>query len=128
VIDWAMRVETAGDHDAVARIIRAVIDTQNEQAIGYALLGADELAQTFMVSTRLKALSRQVDALPIPQAELCCWWADGNPTAERGTLERQQPRLRKMQTVTAGHFDILQVDECLEAVVAMLDPEVVKEF
>jgi hypothetical protein len=112
----------------VARIIRAVIDSQSDQASGYALLGADELAQTFMVSTRLKALSRQVETLPIPQAGLHCWWADGNPTAERATLERQQPRLRRVQTVTAGHFDILQQDECLDAVVALLGREVVPQI
>ena len=112
----------------MARIIRAVIDSESDQASGYALLGADELARTFMVSTRLKALSRQVEALPIPQAELHCWWADGNPTAERATLERQQPRLRKVQTVTAGHFDILQQDECLDAVLAALGREVVPQL
>jgi len=127
VIARALNTEAAGDHDAVARIIRAVIDSQSDQANGYALLGADELAQTFMVSTRLKALSRQVDTLPIPQAGLHCWWADGNPTAERATLERQQPRLRQVQTVKAGHFDILQQDECLDAVVALLGREVVPQ-
>ncbi|WPN28492.1 amino acid adenylation domain-containing protein [Pseudomonas sp. P5_109] len=128
VIARALSSESTGDFDAVARIIRAVIDSQSDQASGYALLGADELAQTFMVSTRLKALSRQVETLPIPQAGLHCWWADGNPTAERATLERQQPRLRKVQTVTAGHFDILQMDECLDAVVTALAREVVAEF
>jgi len=127
VIAQALNAESAGDHDAVARIIRAVIDSESDQASGYALLGADELAQTFMVSTRLKALSRQVETLPIPQAELHCWWADGNPTAERATLERQQPRLRKVQRVTAGHFDILQQDECLDTVVAALSREVVPQ-
>ncbi|MDZ4326814.1 MAG: AMP-binding protein, partial [Pseudomonas sp.] len=127
VVARALSVETAGNQDAVARIIRTVIDTEGEQASGYALLGADELAQTFMVSTRLKALSRQVESLPLPHAELCCWWADGNPTAERATLERQQPRLRKVQTVTASHFDILQREECLSAVVAVLDREVVSQ-
>jgi amino acid adenylation domain-containing protein len=127
VVARALSVETAGDQDAVARIIRTVIDTEGEQASGYALLGADELAQTFMVSARLKALSRQVESLPLPHAELCCWWADGNPTAEQATLERQQPRLRKVQTVTASHFDILQREECLSAVVAVLDREVVSQ-
>ena len=127
VVAEALSVETTGDQDAVARIIRTVIDTEGEQASGYALLGADELAQTFMVSTRLKALSRQVGTLPLPHAELCCWWADGNPTAERATLERQQPRLRKVQTVTASHFDILQQDECLGAVVTALGREVVAQ-
>jgi thioesterase domain-containing protein/aryl carrier-like protein len=128
VIGRALSSESAGDFGAVARIIRAVIDSQSDQASGYALLGADELAHTFMVSTRLKALSRQVETLPIPQAGLHCWWADGNPTAERATLERQQPRLRKVQAVTAGHFDILQRDECLSAVVASLVQEMVPEF
>jgi hypothetical protein len=128
VIGRALSSESAGDFDAVARIIRAVIDGQSDQASGYALLGADELAHTFMVSTRLKALSRQVETLPIPQAGLHCWWADGNPTAERATLERHQPRLRKVQVVTAGHFDILQRDECLDAVVAALGLEMVPEF
>ena len=127
VVAEALNVETTGDQDAVARIIRTVIDTEGEQASGYALLGADELAQTFMVSTRLKALSRQVETLPLPHAELCCWWADGNPTAERATLERQQPRLRKVQTVSASHFDILQRDECLSAVVTALGREVVAQ-
>jgi hypothetical protein len=127
VIARALSAETGGDQDAVARIIRTVIDSEGEQASGYGLLGAEELAQTFMVSTRLKALSRQVAALPIPHAELCCWWADGNPTAERATLERQQPRLRKVQTVRASHFDILQQDECLSAVVAALGREVVTQ-
>ncbi|PTR20184.1 amino acid adenylation domain-containing protein [Pseudomonas sp. GV085] len=128
VIARVLSSESTGDHDAVARIIRAVIESQSDQASGYALLGADELAQTFMVSTRLKALSRQVETLPIAQAELHCWWADGNPTAERATLERQQPRLRKVQTVTAGHFDILQQDECLDAVLAALGREVVPQL
>lgn len=127
VVAQALSVETSGDQDAIARIIRTVIDTEGEQASGYALLGADELAQTFMVSTRLKALSRQVETLPLPHAELCCWWADGNPTAERATLERQQPRLRKVQTVSASHFDILQRDECLSAVVTALGREVVAQ-
>jgi len=127
VIAQALSVETSGDQDAVARIIRTVIDTEGEQASGYALLGADELAQTFMVSTRLKALSRQVETLPLPHAELYCWWADGNPTAERATLERQQPRLRKVQTVAACHFDILQREECLSAVVTALGREVVAQ-
>ncbi|VVN48129.1 D-alanine--poly(phosphoribitol) ligase subunit 1 [Pseudomonas fluorescens] len=127
VIARVLSTESTGDHEAVARIIRAVIDSESDQASGYALLGADELAQTFMVSTRMKALSRQVETLPIPQAELHCWWADGNPTAERATLERQRPRLRKVQTVTAGHFDILQQEECLDAVVAVLGREVVPQ-
>ncbi|OOQ43881.1 non-ribosomal peptide synthetase [Pseudomonas fluorescens] len=127
VIARVLSTESTGDHEAVARIIRAVIDSESDQASGYALLGADELAQTFMVSTRMKALSRQVETLPIPQAELHCWWADGNPTAERATLERQQPRLSKVQTVTAGHFDILQQEECLDAVVAALGREVVAQ-
>jgi amino acid adenylation domain-containing protein len=127
VVAQALSVETSGDQHAIARIIRTVIDTEGEQASGYALLGADELAQTFMVSTRLKALSRQVETLPLPHAELCCWWADGNPTAERATLERQQPRLRKVQTVSASHFDILQRDECLSAVVTALGREVVAQ-
>ncbi|KAB0494812.1 amino acid adenylation domain-containing protein [Pseudomonas vancouverensis] len=128
VVTRALSVEAMGDHEGVTRVVRAVIATQSDQASGYALLGADELAQTFMVSTRLKALSRQVDSLPIPQGALSCWWAEGNPTAERATLERQQPRLREVQRVSAGHFDILHKAECLDAVVAALTEEEVPQM
>ncbi len=72
----------------MARIIRAVIDSESDQASGYALLGADELAQTFMVSTRLKALSRQVETLPITQSRTALlvgrWQSDGR-TRDPGT-------------------------------------------
>ncbi|MEG1039167.1 MAG: amino acid adenylation domain-containing protein [Pseudomonas sp.] len=109
----------------VAELIAGVIQRQPEQAGGYALLGAEELAHTFIVSERLKQLSRELAALPQVRAPLRCWWASGNPTAERAALEAQQTHIVRTQVVQASHYDILHQADCLEGLLVSLETEVV---
>ncbi|WP_317847587.1 non-ribosomal peptide synthetase [Pseudomonas sp. HTZ2] len=106
----------------VGGLIAEVIQRQPQQGAGYALLGADELAHTFMVSQRLKQLSRELPMLPVVKAELRCWWASANPTGERAALEAQQPRIAHTEVVRASHYDILHSPGCLDGVLATLEP------
>ncbi|TDF82583.1 non-ribosomal peptide synthetase [Pseudomonas sp. H9] len=111
----------------VAGLIAGVIQRQPDQAGGYALLGAEELAHTFIVSERLKQLSREVPVLPVVRAPLRCWWASGNPTGERAALEAQQPRIIRTQLVQASHYDILHHADCLQGLLSSLEAEAVTE-
>ncbi|WP_194791292.1 amino acid adenylation domain-containing protein [Pseudomonas sp. UFMG81] len=109
----------------VAGLIDGVIQALPEQADGLALLGADELAHTFIVSQRLKQLSRELPVLPVPKAALRCWWASGNVTGERAALLAQQPRVVASEVVQASHYDILHRVECLDGLIATLQGEMV---
>ncbi|WP_323114777.1 non-ribosomal peptide synthetase [Pseudomonas guariconensis] len=107
--------------EQVGGLIAGVIARQPQQGAGYALLGADELAHTFIVSQRLKQLSRELPALPVVKAGLHCWWASANPTGERAALEAQQPRIAQTEVVRASHYDILHSTDCLEGLLATLE-------
>jgi len=111
----------------VPELIAEVIQRQPDQGTGYALLGADELAHTFLVSQRLKQLSRELPALPVVKAGLRCWWASGNPTGERAALEAQQPRIIQAEVVRAGHYDILHSADCLDGLSMALEAAVASE-
>lgn len=117
VLDGRRAIEA----EQVGELIAGVIARQPQQGAGYALLGADELAHTFIVSQRLKQLSRELPALPVVKAELHCWWASANPTGERAALEAQQPRIAQTEVVRASHYDILHSADCLEGLLATLE-------
>ncbi|XBT42743.1 amino acid adenylation domain-containing protein [Pseudomonas viridiflava] len=74
----------------------------------YADIDSAELAHTFVVAMRLKALSANLTSLPRTRALATCWWAgrDGDPA---WTFETEGNH-----TVEAGHYDILRQPEVIE--------------
>ncbi|WP_296232327.1 amino acid adenylation domain-containing protein, partial [Pseudomonas sp. UBA4617] len=101
------------DSDGLAQIIDAVRTTQAGQS-AYAEIGSAELAHTFVVAMKLKALSQQMAALPVTVAEAVCWWAGTGNFAERLAGPARHV------AVDAGHYDILRHPEVLDGLTALL--------
>ncbi|MDM3885477.1 amino acid adenylation domain-containing protein [Pseudomonas sp. BCRC 81390] len=101
------------DSDGLAQIIDAVRATQAGQS-AYAEIGSAELAHTFVVAMKLKALSQQMAALPVTVAEAACWWAGS------GNFDQRIAGPARHASVDAGHYDILRHPEVLDGLVALL--------
>nr|WP_225778800.1 non-ribosomal peptide synthetase [Pseudomonas sp. Marseille-Q3773] len=101
------------DSDGLAQIIDAVRATQAGQS-AYAEIGSAELAHTFVVAMKLKALSQQMAALPVTVAEAACWWAGS------GNFDERIAGPARHASVDAGHYDILRHPEVLDGMVALL--------
>nr|WP_178075078.1 non-ribosomal peptide synthase/polyketide synthase [Pseudomonas sp. 1239] len=82
---------------------------------GYAQLSSAELAHTFGVGMRLKALSGQLQQLPGTLAQPCCWWA-GEAARVAGSAEDI--------VIAAGHYDLLGHPDLLEGLAARLTADV----
>ncbi|MEG0246359.1 MAG: thioesterase domain-containing protein, partial [Pseudomonas sp.] len=81
----------------------------------YAEIDSAELAHTFVVAMRLKALSQQLAGLAQTKAVAHCWWA-GNAAGEvLGDAVHCQ--------VDAGHYDILKASEVIEGLAVQLIQE-----
>ena len=86
-------------------------------ASAFASVESAELAHTFAVAMRLKALSERWPALPATRAAALCWWAGdhGQRFAVHGSGENH--------AVAAGHYDILKHREVIEGLAARLVAE-----
>ncbi|MNC17354.1 hypothetical protein D3C75_652300 [compost metagenome] len=86
-------------------------------ASAFASVESAELAHTFAVAMRLKALSERLPALPATRAAALCWWAGdhGQRFAVHGSGENQ--------AVAAGHYDILKHRDVIEGLAARLVAE-----
>ena len=80
-----------------------------------AQLSSAELAHTFGVGMRLKALSQQLERLPGTRVQPCCWWA-GEVAHVAGSAEDI--------AVAAGHYDLLKHSDLLEGLAARLSADV----
>ncbi|AZE54867.1 Non-ribosomal peptide synthetase [Pseudomonas synxantha] len=69
----------------------------------YAGISAEELAHTFQVAMKLKALSQRLQGLPPTRAQADCWWASATPGQPASNL----PGARSNEQIQAGHYDIL---------------------
>ncbi|AZE60746.1 non-ribosomal peptide synthase/polyketide synthase [Pseudomonas synxantha] len=69
----------------------------------YAGISAEELAHTFQVAMKLKALSQRLQGLPPTRAQADCWWASATPGQPASNL----PNARSNEQIQAGHYDIL---------------------
>jgi non-ribosomal peptide synthase domain TIGR01720/amino acid adenylation domain len=77
----------------------------------YADIDSSELAHTFEVAMRLKALSLNISSLPRLKARATCWWAGHVTPAWNITV-------RTSQSVAAGHYDILKHADVIEGLAA----------
>jgi len=85
------------------------------KAPGYAAMGADELAQVFVVARRLKMLSMQAGKLGALNADPVCWWASDREPSHRAALGQQiAPAGIHSIEIDAGHFDIVRTDLLLQ--------------
>ncbi|MDE4537196.1 non-ribosomal peptide synthase/polyketide synthase [Pseudomonas sp. ITEM 17296] len=106
----------SADSDVVH--LQGVIDqVRSAQALqsAYAEIDSAELAHTFVVAMRLKALSQQLAGLPQTKAMAHCWWAGNTAGAVLGDAVHCQ--------VDAGHYDILKASEVIEGLAVQLIQE-----
>jgi thioesterase domain-containing protein len=96
-------------------------EESEQQTEGYAAMGVEELAHTFAVARRLKALSQQSSALTALQCRPACWWAAGRSTSDRQALAFQvdQDKLPSVE-VHADHFAIVRDEMLLRGVESAL--------
>ncbi|WP_431357564.1 amino acid adenylation domain-containing protein, partial [Pseudomonas putida] len=80
----------------------------------YADISSGELAHTFVVAMRLKALSSQISGLPSTSAQASCWWA-GDTVSPYWTR-----RSTVNVAINAGHYDILKHPEVIDGLVTMV--------
>nr|WP_085622981.1 MULTISPECIES: non-ribosomal peptide synthetase [unclassified Pseudomonas] len=92
---------------ALQEIVEQVRAAQAGQSL-YADIDSAELAHTFDVAMRLKALSRKLSSLPRTKALATCWWA-GRVADPAWTFATQANH-----AVEAGHYDILRQPEVIE--------------
>ncbi|WP_338744881.1 amino acid adenylation domain-containing protein [Pseudomonas putida] len=104
------------DSAGLERVIEAVRVAQPKLS-AYAEIGSAELAHTFVVAMRLKALSQQMPALPGTAADASCWWAGA------GGFEGRIAGNARHIGVDAGHYDILKHREVLDGLSAMVAVE-----
>ncbi|AJG12081.1 non-ribosomal peptide synthetase [Pseudomonas plecoglossicida] len=106
-------VPVGSTQDALERVIETARAAQVAQS-AYAEIGNADLAQTFVVAMKLKALSRQLRQLPSTEAAASCWWAGEG--AHVGGISGSCQDI----AVDAGHYDILEQVDVLEGVIARL--------
>ncbi|WDY56393.1 non-ribosomal peptide synthase/polyketide synthase [Pseudomonas sp. PSKL.D1] len=68
----------------------------------------DDLAHTFVVAMRLKALGEQQQALPALQAPTLCWWNADAERPSRAAFEQALGNVQASHRVAATHFQMLQ--------------------
>jgi thioesterase domain-containing protein len=92
---------------ALQGVIEHIRMTQSEHSL-YADIDSAELAHTFAVAMRLKALSLKLNRLPQTKALATCWWAgrDGDPAWTFAT--------EASHAVEAGHYQMLKQPEVIE--------------
>jgi len=81
----------------------------------YADISSAELAHTFTVAMKLKALSARLAGLPETIASAQCWWAG------TGAFTARVPGSRQDLGVEAGHYDILKHPDVLEGLVTRVE-------
>jgi thioesterase domain-containing protein len=74
----------------------------------------DDLAHTFVVAMRLKALGEQLQALPAVQAPTLCWWNAEAQRPPRAAFEQALGNVQASYPVAATHFLMLQHPTLIE--------------
>ncbi|WP_434547967.1 amino acid adenylation domain-containing protein, partial [Pseudomonas qingdaonensis] len=94
----------------------AQVQAQVISASAFASIGAEELAHTFRVAMKLKALSEAIEGLPATQVPAQCWWA----RAGAGQTQLRLVQAQLNEPVAAGHYDMLKHPELLRRVLEQL--------
>ncbi|HVW65756.1 MAG TPA: amino acid adenylation domain-containing protein, partial [Nitrosospira sp.] len=93
-----------------------------QQVEGYAAMGVEELAHTFTVARRLKALSQQSSALTAVRCRPVSWWVAGRPVPDRQALASQLDQDELPSTeIDADHFAIVRDEMLLREVESALE-------
>jgi amino acid adenylation domain-containing protein len=82
----------------------------------YTGIASDELAHTFCVAMKLKALSRQITALPETRAAAHCWWAAGATAAVHPQVTGARSHIR----LPIGHYQMLNHSTVLNGLLQLL--------
>uniref|UniRef100_UPI0035A65647 non-ribosomal peptide synthetase n=1 Tax=Pseudomonas putida TaxID=303 RepID=UPI0035A65647 len=106
-------VPVDSDEANLAQVIETVRGQGDVQST-YASIDSAELAHTFRVAMQLKALSRQLAALPATRISASCWWAGDqvDPTLIQGSRENR--------VFDVDHYSILKHTEVVEQLAAKL--------
>jgi amino acid adenylation domain-containing protein len=132
VIAGDSSVETASEESgpAIVGLLERLLQTETmrqhekgeQQTEGYAGMRIDELAHTFTVARRLKALSLQSPALNALQGKATCWWAARRPVSELYVLAAQiEQQTMGCIEVEADHFSIVRDELLLQGIKAALE-------
>jgi len=115
-----------GDQQALQQLIEGLQQQRGDD--GYAGFAADELAHTFAVAMRLKALSEQFTRMPAVDCDASCWWAGGQDAAlQRGYEQCFGAGTCAEQVEGVSHYEIIKADRVLAGLQARLaDSESVK--
>ncbi|MNE04390.1 Dimodular nonribosomal peptide synthase [compost metagenome] len=115
-----------GDQQALQQLIEGLQQQRGDD--GYASFAADELAHTFAVAMRLKALSEQFTRMPAVDCDAICWWAGGQDAAlQHGYEQCFGAGTCAEQVEGVSHYEIIKADTVLAGLQARLtDSESVK--
>ncbi|SOD42119.1 non-ribosomal peptide synthetase [Nitrosovibrio sp. Nv4] len=110
------------EHLISAEQMRKREQTRGARTPGYADMGAEQLAQIFIVTRRLKALAWQAEALNPLQVQPVCWWAAERTSSDRLALASQidQDKLQSIE-VDTDHFAIVRHNALLLGVESALE-------
>ena len=80
-------------------------------------ISVEELAHTFMVAMKLKALSLGLTALPQTRAAASCWWA-----CDASTPDFANPVAGSVldERIVAGHYQMLNNSQLLHSLLQQL--------
>ncbi|MHB2052591.1 amino acid adenylation domain-containing protein [Pseudomonas sp. VEM90] len=109
------------DFNGLFQMLLDTLPATQIQASRYLGMGAEELANLFVVARRLVRLSRQLPACHPVEAPVHAWWTPGRQ-ADGELLARQlgQPGLAA-DTIACGHFQIPRDERWLQALAQALD-------
>ncbi|MFJ3484103.1 amino acid adenylation domain-containing protein [Pseudomonas sp. NPDC090202] len=101
-----------------AALEKLIDEVRGEFAQGsvFAQIGSEELAHTFRVAMRLKALSLQLESLPLTRQTPHCWWARESAGDEANSLASAQLNVQ----IAAGHYDMLKHPALLHGLIQAL--------
>ncbi|KAA8703861.1 non-ribosomal peptide synthetase [Pseudomonas proteolytica] len=102
----------------IARLEQLIASVQSNVAgdSAYSSISTEELAHTFIVAMKLKALSEQLQVLPDTGCRPHCWWAS---TPQAGFIS-PVPGALSDELITAGHYDILKNPDWLHDLLQQL--------
>ena len=102
----------------IARLEQLIASVQSNVAgdSAYSSISTEELAHTFIVAMKLKALSAQLQILPDTSCRPHCWWAS-TPQAD---FISPVPGALSDELIAAGHYDILKNPDWLHDLLQQL--------
>jgi amino acid adenylation domain-containing protein/non-ribosomal peptide synthase protein (TIGR01720 family) len=111
------------DVDRLAQLFSELVARRDPRApdSAYLRMGGEELASTFIVAQRLKALSSRSGPLPPLRAQAHVWWREGRLAPDRRALAAQLGGLAPTcRDIPSDHFGVMRDDVLIAAIGAVL--------